>query len=135
MRRVYSVRSPGRGAVGREEPSVLDFDVVARHGVGFEARFAQPGAPMVLPVVPGTDDELAIQRAVRERATRVVADAGEDAEFSVHVGHNYAHGADRGMSEPAHGEALYRAELDPDSHGCGGGGMRRGVRENAASRW
>ena len=77
--------APSGGSFRGEEVLVLDLDVVARQGVGLEARLTESRATVVLPVVPRTDDVLAIQPPLGERSAGVITYSGEDSELAVHI--------------------------------------------------
>ena len=49
----------------------------------FEARLADAGAAMKLPVMPGADDIVAVQPALAKRPADMVAHIGNRAELSV----------------------------------------------------
>ena len=68
-----------------EQSSVLDARLITRHAIVFESRLALAGARVKLPVVPRTDDVIAVESSVAERTTDVIADAGDDAELTVEV--------------------------------------------------
>jgi hypothetical protein len=74
---------------------------------------------MVLPVVPGTDDILAVEAAFAQRATRVIADARDGSELSVGVREGDAGSADGDLAKRGCGEVFDGTEVVPLSIGHG----------------
>ena len=82
--RFLPARCGGRGP--HQHSAVLNFYFVARHGVILEPRLTAASDAMELPVVPWTDDIIAIQPTLTQRSTGVVTDAGDDAEHAIAMG-------------------------------------------------
>jgi hypothetical protein len=73
---------------------------------------------MVLPVVPGTDDILAVEAALAERTAGVVADARDGTELPVGVGQRDAGSADGDLAKRGGSEVFDGTEVVPLSiHG------------------
>src|SRR5262249_19673610 len=85
LQRMRVVRQLGprcsRGEV-HEHATALHLQAVRRNRVGLEARLAEPRSRVELPVMPRTDNVLAVQRSLAERAGGVIADSRDGAESS-----------------------------------------------------
>ena len=66
-----------------QHAAVLDLDRIGGHAVFLEAGLAHAGAAVEFPVVPGTDDVVAVEPAFAERAADVIAGVRHRAERPV----------------------------------------------------
>src|SRR5262249_49509392 len=74
--RMWVVRlahAPGAGGDIDEHAPAFDLHRIGRHPVFLEPRFALAGATMEFPVVPGTDDVIAVETSLAQRPAHVVA--------------------------------------------------------------
>src|ERR1700730_6044557 len=83
---VRLLHAPGRRPQIDENATVLDLDGECRDAVVLETRFAGSGGAVEFPVMPGTDNEVAIEMAVAERTARMVAGIGDRPERAVPPG-------------------------------------------------
>ena len=58
--RMWGFKARGRGLGAHEQPPVLHFHLMSWHRIVFETRFAKPGEPMELPVMPRADDVITV---------------------------------------------------------------------------
>src|SRR5437762_3904774 len=87
MRRVRLLVALRRALEIGEETSVLDLEFESRHAVVFESRLAGSFDAIEFPVVPWTDDEVAVDASVAERTADVIASTADYAELAVHERH------------------------------------------------
>lgn len=105
---------PGAGRARRHlDPAVDDPDLVARHPVGLEPWFAVTGVAMELPAVPRTHDVLALERAVAERSTDVVARARDRREDPIAMRQGHRPARDGHLLQRYPGELRGVADVDP----------------------
>jgi hypothetical protein len=83
MGRMRPLRPACRRAQIDQHSAVLDLDREGRHTVFLGARFADTTHAVELPVMPWTDDAIAVEATLAERAACVVAGVGDDAEAAI----------------------------------------------------
>ena len=66
------------------DAALLDAHRIRRHAVVFVSRLAGPGLPVKLPVVPGADDEFAVELSLTEWPAHVIALAADGAPLIRH---------------------------------------------------
>ena len=95
------------------DAAALDPRGVDGNRVLLEARLAQPGLPVELPVVPGADHVVAVELALAERPADVVAHAGDRAERAVAMDQRDLGPPDGELSERRPRQLDGRADLLP----------------------
>src|SRR6516165_9578039 len=83
MRSVRRFGTPRRRRDVDEYAAAFDLHRKGRHAILFESRLPDAGATMELPTVPRTNDVIAVETAVAERPTNVVADVRHCAKLSI----------------------------------------------------
>src|SRR6516164_9077965 len=83
MRSVRCFDTPRRRRDVDEYAAAFDLHREGRHTILFESRLPDAGATMELPTVPRTNDVIAVETAVAERPTDVVADVRNCAKPSI----------------------------------------------------
>ena len=83
MRSVRRFGTPRRRRDVDEYAGAFDLHREGRHTILFESRLPDAGATMELPTVPRTNDVIAVETAVAERPTDVVADVRHRAKLSI----------------------------------------------------
>jgi hypothetical protein len=63
--------------------AIRDFCLVGRHGVFLETRLAFAGCAMKSPLVPGADNVVAFEGSLAERATDMIAGAGDGRQCAI----------------------------------------------------
>jgi hypothetical protein len=83
MRSVRRFDTPRRRRDVDEYAAAFDLHREGRHAILFESRLPDTGATMELPTVPRTNDVIAVETALTEQSTDVVADIRHCAKLSI----------------------------------------------------
>src|SRR6516225_9721204 len=83
MRSMGRFGPPRRRRDVDEYAAAFDLHRERRHTILFESRFTDAGATMELPTVPRTDDVIALETALAEWSTDVIADIRHRAELPI----------------------------------------------------
>jgi hypothetical protein len=83
MRLVWRFGTPRRSRDVDEYAAAFDLHWERRHAILFESRLTDARATMELPTMPGTNNEIAVETALAERPSDVIADIRHCAEVSI----------------------------------------------------